>query len=315
MTSGPRLVGGSGAAAPMTMAPLPSGSDPRSTPLQTPMRSDGADLQSQLAQIRSERGRIDFVGRHHARTTGSESASARVGSPHRPIVRPSAVMRPMMRQLAAKIVIGREAARPSWVRQRAETTLGDFRRPTDTSHTLYDRARDGERAARTLGWPDGERLSLPRQARKRRRVQHDRIAQGRDARASLKCDHRSRMLEVGIFSAPPCNTKEGTANLGRLVYIRRPIAMRYRHETLIVAAAIAVAGAGSVASHAGPAPDPIFKAEKCYGVNAAGKNDCSTRGHSCAGDSKVAMDPHSWIYVPVGTCTKIAGGSTTPKQS
>ncbi len=84
--------------------------------------------------------------------------------------------------------------------------------------------------------------------------------------------------------------------------------------SLLVASAVATTVAASAAGIAGPAPDPIFKAEKCYGVNAAGKNDCSTRGHSCAGDSKIANDPHSWIYVPVGTCSKIEGGSTMPKQ-
>lgn len=85
---------------------------------------------------------------------------------------------------------------------------------------------------------------------------------------------------------------------------------------LLVASAVAAAVVASSAGKAGPAPDPIFKAEKCYGVNAAGKNDCGTKGaHSCAGESIVAKDPNSWIYVPVGTCTKIEGGSTTPKSS
>jgi uncharacterized membrane protein len=83
----------------------------------------------------------------------------------------------------------------------------------------------------------------------------------------------------------------------------------------LVASAVAASVAASSTGVAGPAPDPIFKAEKCYGVNAAGKNDCSSKGHSCAGESNLAKDPNSWIYVPVGTCTKIEGGSTTPKQS
>ena len=64
----------------------------------------------------------------------------------------------------------------------------------------------------------------------------------------------------------------------------------------------------------GPAAEPTFKSEKCYGVNAAGKNDCaSSNSHSCAGEAKQAADPKSWIYVPVGVCGKIQGGSTTPK--
>jgi uncharacterized membrane protein len=35
--------------------------------------------------------------------------------------------------------------------------------------------------------------------------------------------------------------------------------------------------------------------------------------HSCGGESRVANDPKSWIYVPAGTCAKIQGGSTMPK--
>src|SRR5262249_61754860 len=67
-------------------------------------------------------------------------------------------------------------------------------------------------------------------------------------------------------------------------------------------------------ANAGPAPAPAFKAEKCYGINAAGKNDCAaSNSHSCAGEAKQANDPKSWIYVPAGTCTKIQGGSLTPK--
>ena len=70
-----------------------------------------------------------------------------------------------------------------------------------------------------------------------------------------------------------------------------------------------------LAKAAAPVPPPTtYQYEKCYGVNASGKNDCAVTGvHSCGGDSRVANDPKSWIYVPVGTCTKIQGGSTTPK--
>ncbi|HWI28609.1 MAG TPA: DUF2282 domain-containing protein [Stellaceae bacterium] len=85
--------------------------------------------------------------------------------------------------------------------------------------------------------------------------------------------------------------------------------------SLLVASAVAATVAASAAGRAGPAPDPTYRAEKCYGVNAAGQNDCSTRGHICAGESKLAKDPNSWIYVPVGTCTKIEGGSIAPKRS
>ncbi len=52
--------------------------------------------------------------------------------------------------------------------------------------------------------------------------------------------------------------------------------------------------------------------EKCYGINAAFKNDCQSPGHSCAGQDKKARDPSAFLLVPAGLCHKIAGGSTTP---
>ena len=78
-------------------------------------------------------------------------------------------------------------------------------------------------------------------------------------------------------------------------------------------AAFAATVALPMLANAGPAPEPSFKAEKCYGIAAGGKNDCQTSTHSCAGESKRASDKESWIYVPVGTCEKIQGGS--PKKA
>jgi len=52
--------------------------------------------------------------------------------------------------------------------------------------------------------------------------------------------------------------------------------------------------------------------EMCYGVAAAGQNDCATTAHYCAGETKVDRDPASWITLPVGACLKIAGGSLKP---
>lgn len=63
-----------------------------------------------------------------------------------------------------------------------------------------------------------------------------------------------------------------------------------------------------------PAPAPAFKAEKCYGIAKAGKNDCASTGNnSCGGTSKISGDPKAWIYVPEGYCERIVGGSKTPK--
>ena len=51
--------------------------------------------------------------------------------------------------------------------------------------------------------------------------------------------------------------------------------------------------------------------EKCYGVAAAGTNDCSTATHTCAGQSKKSNAPDEWKYVPKGTCEP-AGGKKQP---
>jgi uncharacterized membrane protein len=53
------------------------------------------------------------------------------------------------------------------------------------------------------------------------------------------------------------------------------------------------------------------KLEKCYGINAAAKNDCAEGAHSCAGQSTQARDPKSFVLLPAGDCAKIAGGKTT----
>lgn len=84
--------------------------------------------------------------------------------------------------------------------------------------------------------------------------------------------------------------------------------------TLIASAmAAAVSFAATGAALADPAAEPGFKHEKCYGIAKAGKNDCQTATHSCAGTAAKDAQGDSWIYVPAGTCEKIAGGSAQPK--
>jgi len=87
--------------------------------------------------------------------------------------------------------------------------------------------------------------------------------------------------------------------------------------SLLAASALASALAvplAAIAQSSAPASVPSgYKVEKCYGIAKAGKNDCQTATHSCAGTSTKDADGSSWIYVPAGTCTKIAGGSLKPK--
>jgi len=84
----------------------------------------------------------------------------------------------------------------------------------------------------------------------------------------------------------------------------------------LVSAAVALALAASPIASADPVQDNTAKAtkehlEKCYGINASGKNDCAAGAHSCAGQSTQARDPKSFVLVPAGACAKIAGGTTT----
>jgi len=51
--------------------------------------------------------------------------------------------------------------------------------------------------------------------------------------------------------------------------------------------------------------------EKCYGINAVSKNDCAEGAHSCAGQATKARDGKSFVLLPGGDCSKIAGGKTT----
>ena len=84
----------------------------------------------------------------------------------------------------------------------------------------------------------------------------------------------------------------------------------------VIAAALAAAIATpALLSAQKPVPAPTaYKAEKCYGIALAGKNDCASRGNnSCGGASKINADPKAWVYVPEGYCDRIVNGSKTPK--
>jgi uncharacterized membrane protein len=54
------------------------------------------------------------------------------------------------------------------------------------------------------------------------------------------------------------------------------------------------------------------KLEKCYGINAAGKNDCAEGAHSCAGQASAPRDAKSFVLLPSGDCSKISGGRLKP---
>lgn len=48
---------------------------------------------------------------------------------------------------------------------------------------------------------------------------------------------------------------------------------------------------------------------KCFGVAAAGKNDCATKTTSCAGSAKKARQPDAWVSLPEDICKNLKGSS------
>jgi uncharacterized membrane protein len=85
------------------------------------------------------------------------------------------------------------------------------------------------------------------------------------------------------------------------------------HSRVLIASAFAAAiAAPALLSAQKPAEMPSFKAEKCYGIARAGKNDCASTGNnSCGGTSKKDGDKKAWIFVPEGYCERIVGGNKT----
>ncbi|WP_018276090.1 DUF2282 domain-containing protein [Teredinibacter turnerae] len=78
--------------------------------------------------------------------------------------------------------------------------------------------------------------------------------------------------------------------------------MNYK-STIAAAAVILAATSGAVS------PAMAAGKEKCYGIAAAGQNDCGNLAgtHSCAGQSTVDNDPGEWKLVAKGTCSNLGG--------
>jgi uncharacterized membrane protein len=75
------------------------------------------------------------------------------------------------------------------------------------------------------------------------------------------------------------------------------------NRTALLSAVAALAGVAAL-SQVALAEDA--SKEKCYGISAAGKNDCAATGNnSCAGTAKGDFEKGAWKYVPAGTCTSM----------
>ncbi|MEH6444172.1 MAG: DUF2282 domain-containing protein [Oceanospirillaceae bacterium] len=77
-------------------------------------------------------------------------------------------------------------------------------------------------------------------------------------------------------------------------------------------AATAITGILALGAAMVSAPAMAGGKEKCYGVAAAGNNDCATNTSSCAGTSKTDNQGDAFIAVPEGLCKRITGGTLKP---
>jgi uncharacterized membrane protein len=77
-------------------------------------------------------------------------------------------------------------------------------------------------------------------------------------------------------------------------------------KTLTIAAAVGsllAVGAAQASDMGAPKGDKV----KCYGIAKAGKNDCASASHGCAGAAKTDNDPAEWKYAPKAECEKLGG--------
>ena len=58
-----------------------------------------------------------------------------------------------------------------------------------------------------------------------------------------------------------------------------------------------------------------FDRERCFGVVRAGRNDCGTVKHACAGRAPRDAASNEWVLLPAGTCSKIVGGKSRPDSA
>ncbi|MEO0062278.1 MAG: hypothetical protein RLZZ08_838 [Pseudomonadota bacterium] len=81
----------------------------------------------------------------------------------------------------------------------------------------------------------------------------------------------------------------------------------------IFIAALSVATSLAMADRSAAA-EPVTP-EKCFGVAAAGNNDCATKSgtHSCARMSRHDYAKEDWKKVPQGECLKMGGSLSAPK--
>jgi uncharacterized membrane protein len=81
--------------------------------------------------------------------------------------------------------------------------------------------------------------------------------------------------------------------------------MSNRNSLYMLALTSALAVAGTTATGVAMAGDG--DKEQCAGIIKAGKNDCATTTNACHGHVEKDASPEAWIYLPKGTCDRLAG--------
>jgi uncharacterized membrane protein len=89
--------------------------------------------------------------------------------------------------------------------------------------------------------------------------------------------------------------------------------MNHKHTATVCAALASVLALGLIDS----AQAAEAKREKCYGIAKAGQNDCAnlSGSHSCAGQSKLDMDPGEWRLVAPEQCAPMGGLSAAQAKA
>ena len=83
--------------------------------------------------------------------------------------------------------------------------------------------------------------------------------------------------------------------------------MNVKRLTIAAAVGSLLAAGAAVANHHEGMADAKGDKVKCYGIAKAGKNDCATASHACAGSAKADNDPAEWKYAPKADCEKQGG--------
>ena len=91
------------------------------------------------------------------------------------------------------------------------------------------------------------------------------------------------------------------------LFLDVPAGIRLAVAALVGGAALSGCAAQVAAANRATA-ESLGASEPCFGVARAGKNDCKTEKHVCAGWSRRDRDSGAFLYVPAGTCEKLVGG-------